>query len=86
MDDAGRVAVLVCGVREVERRSERVRDVRGQPDVQRLSALAKMAQCCAKVGALDELEREVVRSFDDPKGEDPRDVAVVQQSRKARLA
>ena len=45
-----------------------------------------MAQRCAKVGPLDELQREVVRAVDNAKVEHPSDVPVMQEGGKPRFA
>ena len=59
MNDAGGVSVAVRGVREVERRAERVRNMRREPGVECFAPHTEMAQSRPKVGSFDQLEREV---------------------------
>ncbi|MGB5221190.1 MAG: hypothetical protein WBN60_09185 [Polyangiales bacterium] len=58
VDDACGVAFVVGGVREVERRRERVSEVRREPRVERFPMPAEVTQQRWKVGAYDQLEGE----------------------------
>ena len=79
VDDALGFALVGCGVREVEGRSQRVCDIRHEACVEPLGADAEVAKHCAKVGSVHELEREIVCAIGYAEIEHTGDVPVVQQ-------
>lgn len=79
VDDALRFAFVGSRVREVEGRSQRVRDVGDEACVEPLVADAEVAKHCAKVASFDELEREIVCVIGHAEIEHTSDVPVVEQ-------